>query len=1126
MRQRQTPDPFGEITIARPEPVVGPRPAAEGRGVGPPPGPRPPLPRPSLLPGLRRWAPRLLAGGLLLYLFLGYLLVPYLLRVTVPQALGRRLDRPVTIGLAEFDPLSLRLTLNNGIVGPRLSDPADKVDPILSFSRLTVRLAVMRSLVERAVVCRELTLDRPFLHLVRGQDQRFNTQSLTVGDFPPVLALLGRLAAFWSRRYSLNNLALDHGELIYDDLPSGKTHTVRDLDLSLPVLANIDYQEGGLAPSFRALVDGAPIEMRGQARLGQGPVAATLNLKMTDLDLTAYAGYLPARLGIQAVSGRADLDLTLTYDARDQAGLRLAGSAALRSAQIDGPWGQLHLESGRVRGWLAPFGGRFHAEEISLNQPFWQRQAEGGPPWRDIVGVLLGPAAGEGAARPAIDHLRVSQGDIRTLAASAEQSRDWQAIDLSLDVSGPAAGGQGVPAQVLFSLTGHDASGCGLNLQGSAITDPFAVKGLAVISGMGQGELRDLGQAAGLALPVAGGTVEQLQANFTLGREGGRQLALSLAPLSVQAKDLVLEEGGQRLAVPVWQSEQGSFSLADRGLNLGRVHLEQAALVVRRQSDDGGIRGFWGPAASGQTAVGPSAPEVTISGLTLENSSLRLINQGPPDIELNLARLDLKVDGLEAGRAHGFTVAAMLDDQWPVQGSGSFTLSPFAARLNLQASDLPLSDFAPVLSRYFALPMQGRLAVDGVLSLPSLNYQGGWTITDLAAPPFSCRQVRGEGTALVLRPLSFSLDKLTLDGPSLQITASDRAMPRFPTLWQPGWAPVESGAPARVAVKRIELSDGTLIYDFPGPPGLMLTTRKLSGSFADCLAVRGQGLPFSLAGEVEGAAEFAAQGTLSPFTDPPGLTLGVSLKGLPLTSLAPALEPSWGFTVQGGRLDFANRLTLADNQLHDQAQFVLAGLKLGRPLAAEAIRSLGSAWRNLPLAQAAMQDAGGKIAFTVPIDGRIDAGFTYQEGLRNYLNQVLLKAAVSPERLLGEGRPLPEAVAFAPGSARVPAAAEDGLRRLAVVLQGRPLLAARLSASADRLSDLRALSRALGEAAARADEALMALAGRRGQAVASFLLDQGVADNQLRRAEPQVTGPGESGLNARRVAIELAVAAE
>ncbi len=1126
MRQRQRPDPFGEITIARPEPVVGPQPAAEGRS-GTPPAPPPPRPRPSLLPMLRRWAPRLLAGALLLYLFSGYLLVPYLMRVTLPQALGRRLDRPVTIGLAEFDPLSLRLTLHNGIVGPRLSDPADKVDPILSFSQLTVRLAVMRSLVERAVVCRELTIDRPFLHLVRDQDKRFNIQSLAVEDLPPGIALLSRLAVFWSRRYSLNNLALGKGELIYDDLPSGKTHTVRDLDLSLPVLANIDYQEGGLAPSFRALVDGAPIEMRGQARLGQGPVAATLNLKMTDLDLTAYAGYLPARLGIQAVSGRADLDLTLTYDARDQAGLRLAGSAALRSTQIDGPWGQLHLESGRVRGWLAPFGGRFHAEEVSLNQPFWQRQANTGPPWRDIVGVLLVPAAGEGAALPAIDHLRVSQGDIRTLAASAEQSRDWQAIDLSLDVSGPAAGGQGAPSQVLFSLTGHDASGCGLNLQGSAITAPFAAKGLAVISGMGQGELRDLGQAAGLALPVVGGTVEQLQANFTLGRDGERQLALSLAPLSVQAQDLVLEEDGQRLVVPVWQSEQGSFSLADRVLNLGRVHLEQAALVVRRKSDDGEIRGFWGAAAFGQTAGGQSsAPAVTISGLTLENSSLRLINQGPPDIELNLARLDLKVDGLEAGRAHGFTVAAMLDDQWPVQGSGSFTLSPFAASLNLQASDLPLSDFAPVLNRYFALPMQGRLAVDGVLSLPSLNYQGGWTITDLAAPPFSCRQVRGEGTALVLKPLSFSLDKLALDGPSLQITASDRAMPRFPSLWQPGWAPVASGAQARVAVRRIEVSDGTLIYDFPGPPGLVLTTRKLTGSLVDCLAVRGQGLPFSLTGEVEGAAELAAQGTLSPFTDPPGLTLGVSLKGLPLTSLAPVLEPSWGFTVQGGRLDFANRLTMADNQLHDQAQLVFAGLKLGRPLAAEAIRSIGAAWRNLPLAQAAMQDAGGKIAFTVPIDGRIDAGFTYQEGLRNYLNQVLLKAAVSPERLLGEGRPLLEAVAFAPGSARVPAAAEDGLRRLAVVLQGRPLLAARLSAYADRLSDLRALSRASGEAAARADEALLALAGRRGQAVASFLLDQGVAANQLRRADPQVTGPGESGLNARRVAIDLAVAAE
>lgn len=1137
MSQHAPPDPFGNISIARPDDQdlrkalsKKQRPATS----------QPPFPRKGLPPKKRRspWPAivALIGLGAVSYLVGGALAVPYLVKSVAARALAKHLDRPVTIGQVEFDPFTLRLSLVNGIIGPRLSDPDDKIDPILSFSALTLDLEVL-SLPRWAIICRELSLSQPFVHVVHGRSHDYNLATLLPLPSGPEASRLGPsplggLSALLAKRYSINNIAISDGEILVDDLPSAKVHHVEKVNISLPAIASINYQDGRITPHFSAVVNGTPLEMSGQAQLTKGPMTSRLNLKMTDLDLAAYQEYLPPRLAIETLSGQADLDLELLYSAAEPPAerLRISGAIGLRTAQVNGAHGLVSVDSGQVKGWLTPFAQQFQVHEITLQHPVWQRLPGQGSPWPVLAGSLLRLGA-DTRQSLALNLLRITKGEIRTpLSANLEQAADWQAIDTSI-----TPGKEGDQGQTFFALSAQNANGCRISLQGSAQPTPFVATGLLVIKQVDIAASQDLWQTIGPALPVKSGRIEQLQSNFSLAMAPDLPPILRLDPLSIQAKDLLIEQNGQTLSMPIWQSEQGSFRSDDKTLHLGKVSLQQPKIICRRQSSTG----TWQTIASHPDGQATPPPPFDLSGLDLANASLLIENLGPPDITLKLERFDLQVEQLDPRQPSSLTGAAMLDDKYPIQTTGTFTWSPFSASLNIQASDLPLALFQPVLERYFASPLNGALSIDGTLSLPSLDYRGQWAVNSLSAPPISCRRLSGEGTTFILRPLALSLERLRLEEPALHITANANGMPQLPTIMKPGWQPAPTAQTATVAIKAIDLADAQLIYDLPAPPelcpappcgGLTLGGQKISGSIEDFIVAKDQAIPFTINGLLETSAEFKAHGAISPFASPPKLTLNHQITGLPLIALAPLLEPYWGFTIKDGTLDLANQLTYADTLIQDNSQLTLHGLSFGPPLAIPAIKAIGNTWQSLPLVQALLQDAATSITLTVPVDGRTDTGFTYQAGLRNYLNQLLLKATVSPMNLLADHtKSLSDQVEFQPGSHHLSKAEEEHLQDLATLLLDRPRLAVSLGGFADSVADAQAmLNRKTGTAQPPAlgqgpvsPEALLALASKRGLAVQNYLTSHDVPLKQVRLTQPEVITSAKTGRAGRQVAIGL-----
>jgi outer membrane protein OmpA-like peptidoglycan-associated protein len=1128
MSKPTSPDPFGAISISRPEP---PAPGRKPEQI-PLPAQPPSFSRQGLPPKKKPWPLALILALLCLvsviYVVGSYLFVPHLFKSVIPQVLARRLDRPVTIGQADFNPFTLHLTLTNGIIGPRLSDPNDKVDPILSFSSLSLDLEAV-SLVRRAFICRELTLNQPFIHLVHGLDNRFNLATLLPSTDQAARLPLPWLFTLMTQRYAINNITVSKGEVLYDDLPTSKVHHLEEVNISLPTIANINFRSGELRPHVSALVNGTPVEMHGQAQMADGSMTARLTMKMTNLDLATYTNYLPTSLNVQSLNGQADLALDLFYDTAKADKLRLIGTVSLRNAQATAGQGRLSVDSGVLKGWITPFANQFHADDITLNHPVWLRPVGQAIPWTAMMAAILHPDPKQPGLL-AIDHLQITKGETRsTAAATAGQWSDWQDIDASITSPAQAPGDSNPPKQALFSVNAKNSAGGKISLQGNVDKAPFSAKGVMIATMIDTAAMRQIWQGVGLSLPVTGGMVEQAQANFSLTQDANQRLALTLDPVSIQAKDLRIEQNDQVLEIPVWQSEHGSFSLTDPILHLGKVKLQQARLTCRRQSGNGSWQTLWTPPEDKAT----TPDGVDMSSLDLNNGTLLIENQGPPDFTLHLERFDLQAEHLDPHQPNSVNAAAMVDNKYPLQAAGTFSLAPFSASLKIHTSDLPLSVFQPVLDYTFASPMNGVLSAEGTLSLPSLDYHGQWTIDSLSAPPISCRRLTGEGTAFIVNPLSLAIDRLTLDGPALQLTASPTGMPILPTLMKSEWQPAPTPQAATVAIKAIDLADGRLTYDLPGPPGFTMNFQKLTGSITDLVVAKDQAIPFTVSGLMESTAEFQAQGTITPFAHQPGLALTSQFKGLPLTSLAPLLEPHWGFTIKAGTLDFDDKLTYEDTLIEDSSHLALHDLSLGQPLAVPAIKAIGTTWQSLPLIQAMLQDATGTIQVTVPIDGRTDTGFTYSGGMRTYLNQLLLKATVSPMNVLNDSqKALTDPLEFKPGSDRLYTKGEEQLNGLVSLLKDRPLLAVSIEGFADSVTDEKALAPAKKIAPPRPpskgpgsvnEESLLSLATRRGQAVHEFLANQGLAPRQLRLTQPEVIASGRAGRSGRRVTLGLSV---
>ena len=288
----------------------------------------------NLLPQ-NKWLRRFvwLVAGVAALIGLSWTLVPPLLKSQVEKIAGEELGRKVTLGRVDFKPWTLELELGditvaaaNGADGPQLALKRVYLD---ATAQSLFRLAP----VVDAVVVEGLALK--VTHLGGGKY-----------DFDDILTRLANRPKndekrpYAPPRFALFNLALTGASLDFIDKSVGKTHELRDLNLTVPFLSNLDSQrEVKTEPRLAFKFNGSSVDSNAQS--------TPFHAKPQDRRRHLAQGLRPQTLsGLHACqrpgapAGVLSADVKVAFEQTSRPSVKLSGVVEAKDVKIADRGGQ------------------------------------------------------------------------------------------------------------------------------------------------------------------------------------------------------------------------------------------------------------------------------------------------------------------------------------------------------------------------------------------------------------------------------------------------------------------------------------------------------------------------------------------------------------------------------------------------------------------------------------------------------------------------------------------------------------------------------------------------------------------------------------------------------------------
>ncbi len=166
--------------------------------------------------------------------------------------------------------------------------PGAGTDPLLRVARL--RRPVGCDAPQARPVVEALEIDSPSLRIPSIGDGHYDIDDLIARFAPRADAPASDPA-----RFALYNLQVRNAQLRVDDQPVRRVHVVEALQVALLFLSNLPAEvEVKVEPRLALKLNGTSFDSGAQATPFAKNKSGALKLKMADLDLMPYLGYLPA----------------------------------------------------------------------------------------------------------------------------------------------------------------------------------------------------------------------------------------------------------------------------------------------------------------------------------------------------------------------------------------------------------------------------------------------------------------------------------------------------------------------------------------------------------------------------------------------------------------------------------------------------------------------------------------------------------------------------------------------------------------------------------------------------------------------------------------------------------------
>lgn len=975
---------------------------------------------------------RLGAWALILFVLFGlfgYFAAPPLVKFLLVRQLSQQLHREVSVAAVAINPYALSARVDGFAV-----HAADGRE-VAAFDALRVNLSAA-SLFKAALVVDDIRLDGLRLEVVHEGDGRYDISDL-IDEWSKPSAEPAK-----TPRFSLNNIELVGGRIVFDDRPKGVRHEVGDINLALPFLSSLPYQAEILVePRFSARVGGSLIELQGRSTPFDGQRASEFDLKLDDFELAGIQPYLPTSLPLRIASGKFDSSLMIVFKevSAEIFSLAVRGGIKISALAVDAADGQPLL------GWkeLAVdldqadlINRKIAVRRVTLDSPEVglrvNRQGE-----FNVFKVLDGLAGGQPASPSS------AGADAPALTWSLEEF----VLDNGLVRWNDESTGQPVAGELrqLQARVGHIDS---------KLAEPIEIAEI--------GYQIDLGE------------------RFRIERMSAKGLRVDLPARRIEIAEIASSGSNLRLL----RNQEGMIEwISPPALKTAHVGEAKAgdaqpwiARVERLSIDNLALR-------FEDRSTTPAAVQ-ELTGLRLSGESL----------------------GNESGSKGRLSLEGRINKRGRLKIDGSVQLQPLALTLAVETQAIPLLPLQPYFAGQVNVQLKaGQFSNQGEASIHLDNdglkagYRGSATLGNLQAVERDNRAGANQsdflrwkslyfgGVDFSLEPLAINIGEIALSDFFARMILNDQGRLNLqdivrheeaapvpaaagetpaPVAAVPAAAPARPPAPVKIA--KITLQNGTINFsDHFVKPNYTVNVTQLAGRVTGLSSEEGTVADLDLRGAYAKASPVQIQGKLNPLAAKSYLDLKASVKGVDLTGFSPYSGKYAGYAIEKGLMSLDLIYKLENNQLTADNKVFIDQFTFGEP-----VESPDATQLPVNLAIALLKNNRGEIDINLPISGSLDdPDFSVGGLIVRVIVNLFVKAVTSPFALLGsmfgDGEELSK-LDFEPGRARLGEAQVKTLETLAKALSERHDLKLEISGIADPETDREGLKQATMERAVRA----------------------------------------------------------
>ena len=1042
---------------------------------------------------LRRLAV-IVAGALVLYTLVGFLVVPKVIRHVTTSTLTEELDRKTRIEGVRFNPY----VFSCEIAGLRIEKKSGGGNWV-EVERLLLNLQAS-SAYKRALVISRFRVDSPRLSITRNADQSYNFSDL-LGKAPEAAPKEEESGSF---RFSMSNIEIRSGEVEFIDQPAETRHTLTDFSFSLPAISNFPHDaETFVEPSISGRINKTAFDLGGQSKPFAQSMQSRFELDFQELSLSRYMAYLPGDRNFSLDQGKLSTDITVAYALPEQKApyLRLDGTVELEELEmilrgererefLAVPRIGIELGGGNLlRGNLQLDGVRIQEPRVDL-----ARRENGRLFLPDLGGESVTPEEeeppssqqkGDGFFTLGLDRLQLTSGRIRFEDASTSPAFSTTLQPFELSIEDLDTGSDEAAAFELDMRTSNQEN---ISINGT----------LGLNSGSFGAHVRLSDLLLSRYAPYYGpyfkgaitsGTCDldaQLAMQWAEGFEMDiRDVALGLEELSVDDA-----QGGQVLALQEFSLGQGRVLPSEQAIEAGSIRLVGADVRVE-QDQDGSLNLTRLAAESSEPAAANATQDETteswqfgLDELVIAKSGAEFVrDMGAADLEMGISDISCRLENLSnvQGEEASLNATLQLENEGSLQAQGGFSLSPLKAGLDLRLSNLDLHPFAPVIRNYAELSLnQGALNLTGRLSLndtgtegePSFSFEGDTAIRNLDTTEVDQERKFLAWKGLWLRDLAFDSAAPSVRIREVDLTGLDTQMIVYPDGGSnmdrvfPAKTPAEEGIEAesgdgsrmRFAIDTIKLDQGRLGFeDRSVSPSFQTAITDMQCRIENLSNQDMQSSDISVQANIDGSAPLAVNGSMNLLGERFLADLDLDLSNVSLSPFTAYSGKYIGYAISKGKFFLDSQVVIKGSELESDHSLLLDQFTLG-----ESVESPQAVNAPVKLGIALLKNRKGEIRIDKSVGGDLsDPEFTVGDMVMRVFVNVLIKAAKSPFAILGamfdwRGDDI-NRISFEPGASSLDEKSEEKLQTLAKALYERPELNVDVLGRADASRDRAAL---------------------------------------------------------------------